>query len=503
LALLPFAIAAVVLVGWETDTESLKLLGLASVAMNPVTAVGFILFTAGLFIRFSLPGRSATLAGVPIVAAGLIGASKMTDLVFGTHSDVDSRLFAASLAGHSVMPNRIAPHTALDFMLAAIALLLMTRPGGRSIIAAQAAAFAAILVAMFAVVGHLYGVVAFYAIAALHPMALHSAVAFLCLSFFVLIETSGRGLLVTLTDTGPAGRTSRVLLPAALVIPVLLGWLRHRGQVAGFYPEAIGVALMGMLTALSMAVLIWYNGRSLLVADRLRILAKTRILHMASHDYLTSLPNRSHFMDRLTARMAALQRPGETFAIIFMDLDGFKQVNDRLGHAAGDALLRQVGLSLQRCGVRPNDLVARIGGDEFAMILDRIGCPDEAASVAARIVGEMVSQFGPPGEEVPVSISMGIVIATPRHETPEALMKDADGALYEAKRTGRGHFVFYPEPERDLLPLPAQPANKGANRRLTSTAAISSLLQATIIKAVAGSSPQPARSAAGASIAAP
>ncbi len=452
LATIPIAIAAIVIVGWSLGVEALKRAGLASVTMNPATAVAFLLIGGGLFAR-SRSGRTASIVSAMLIGgAGCIGAIKLCDLIFGTHFGIDAILFATQLAAGYVRPSRLAPNTAGSLVVISIALLLMRSRSDRVVVTAQAMACLTSLVAAFAMVGHLYGVAAFYVVAGLHPMALHAAIAFLSLSGFILLQTADRGLVARISDRGPAGRSCRALLPAAVVIPVVLGWVRQEGQITGLYSQEAGVAIMVMLTMLSMTVLIWLNAGWLLASDKMRRLAEAEVAHLARHDYLTGLPNRSQFMERLVARMVPGRRRADSmFAIVTMDLDGFKQVNDRLGHAAGDALLCDVAVFLKGCMYRKEDLVARLGGDEFVMLLDRVTCAEEAAVVANRILANMPPRFGPEGQAVAVGISVGIVIADQSVETSEALLNRADQALYHAKRTGKGRFSLYQTVEKGAL----------------------------------------------------
>ncbi len=444
LAIVPALFAVVVLTGWEIDSESLKRLGMVTVTMNPTTAAGFLAIGLGLAARH-LAGRRGRLIGyVPIAVAGAIGVLKLFDVVTGSHLNIDTVLFATKLTVGDARPSRIAPNAALCFVLISGALLIMRHRSKPAAIAAQLLALATALVSVFAVVGYLYGVGAFYIVPAFFPMAIHTAMAFLCLSAYVFIQTSRRGLIAPISDPGPAGRSARALLPAAIIVPVGFGWLRQLGEDAGLYTPEIGVALMVMVSVLTLTVLIWLNARLLLTADRRRREAETELARMAKHDFLTGLPNRGHFMDRLMARMAVRRRrAADSFAIIYMDLDGFKQVNDRFGHAAGDALLRDVALHLWQTARQTNDLVARLGGDEFAMLLDHINSPDEAAGVAQRIVDDMPRRFGTEAEGVPIGMSIGIVLADVRHQTPESLLNEADQALYDAKRGGKGRFSIY------------------------------------------------------------
>ncbi len=448
---LPCVLACCALVGWGADIELLRRFGTSSVTMNPASAVAFLALGGGIMLREDGGRRARILAAASIAAGGLIGASTLLDIAAGTHMHLDRVLFAAKLGLGYDRPSRMAPNTALCLVMDSLALLLMTRRSGRAVVAAQTLALCTALIALFAVVGHLYGVDAFYVVGALHPVALPAALGLLSLSGFVLARTASCGLLAPLSDPGPAGRTGRALLPAAIAIPVLCGWLRQQGESAGLFTGEIGVALMVMLTILMLTALIWQNTRWLLAADMLRRAAEAEVAHMATHDFLTGLPNRGHFMDRLIARMGRRPPAAARFAVIAMDLDGFKQVNDRLGHAAGDALLRDVGTHLLQCQRRRDDLVARVGGDEFVMLLDGIAAAQEAAGVAMRILQTMPRRFGPPGRDVAIGISLGIAVADRTHQTPEALLADADRALYRAKRNGRGRCVVHGVEDKEAL----------------------------------------------------
>lgn len=164
----------------------------------------------------------------------------------------------------------------------------------------------------------------------------------------------------------------------------------------------------------------------------------------ADHDALTGLPNRNLFEDRLRSAMAAASRHGERFALIFIDLDGFKGVNDRHGHLAGDALLVEAGRRLQGC-VRGSDTVARFGGDEFAVILGEVEGRDDAAEVAERICAAMAEPFELPGGVAKISASAGLALGPDGGTDAETLQRRADEALYAVKRTGGGGFRFHGE----------------------------------------------------------
>ena len=165
----------------------------------------------------------------------------------------------------------------------------------------------------------------------------------------------------------------------------------------------------------------------------------------ANHDALTGLPNRRLFEDRLQSAIASALRHGERFALMLVDLDRFKGVNDRFGHLAGDALLVEVGRRLQRC-VRASDTVARLGGDEFAVILGEVGGREDAAEVAGRICASMAEPFELGEGVAQVGASVGVALGPQDDADAEELQRRADAALYSVKHGGRGSFRFHGEP---------------------------------------------------------
>jgi len=165
-----------------------------------------------------------------------------------------------------------------------------------------------------------------------------------------------------------------------------------------------------------------------------------RLAHMANHDALTGLPNRHLFRQELEDRLVTMKRGGAPFAVLLLDLDGFKDVNDTLGHDAGDALLRGVAERLRRTA-GPQDLVCRLGGDEFA-VLGAAATQEDALDKAQRLIDEVRAPYGIKGREVAIGTSVGIGLARPDLDT-DAILKHADLALYEAKRLGRGRASIF------------------------------------------------------------
>jgi diguanylate cyclase (GGDEF)-like protein/PAS domain S-box-containing protein len=166
------------------------------------------------------------------------------------------------------------------------------------------------------------------------------------------------------------------------------------------------------------------------------------IEQMASHDALTGLPNRRSFIVALEREIARARRSGETFAVLYLDLDYFKDVNDTLGHPAGDRLLQAVAQRL-KASVREVDTVARFGGDEFAAIQSNVREPESAAVLAQKIVRALADLFTLDGNDIQSGTSLGIAIYGPDSPDAESLLTHADVALYLAKSEGRGTYRFY------------------------------------------------------------
>jgi diguanylate cyclase (GGDEF)-like protein/PAS domain S-box-containing protein len=169
--------------------------------------------------------------------------------------------------------------------------------------------------------------------------------------------------------------------------------------------------------------------------------AEAKISHMALHDALTNLPNRLYFRQEIENRLAHLGRE-QKFAVLCLDLDHFKNVNDTLGHPFGDKLLCQVGERLTGC-LREGDSVARLGGDEFAVLQDSLVEPIDTPSLLARIIEVISSPFDLDGHQVVIGVSIGVALAPADAKDADHLLKNADMALYRAKVDGRGIYRFF------------------------------------------------------------
>lgn len=172
------------------------------------------------------------------------------------------------------------------------------------------------------------------------------------------------------------------------------------------------------------------------------------IHHMAYHDYLTELPNRRLFQQRLASILddiraghAAAATASDSFAVMLIDLDGFKTVNDSLGHAIGDETIRYAAKRLKRC-IREDDLAARIGGDEFVVILCDLQAPQQAAEIAERVIRELSKPFHVQGHSATLSASVGIALYPSDGQDADSLLRTADAAMYRVKERGKNNFAF-------------------------------------------------------------
>jgi diguanylate cyclase (GGDEF)-like protein/PAS domain S-box-containing protein len=167
-----------------------------------------------------------------------------------------------------------------------------------------------------------------------------------------------------------------------------------------------------------------------------------RMSHQAQHDFLTGLPNRLLLTDRLTQAIALSRRHGNKVALLFLDLDHFKPVNDSLGHAIGDKLLQSVAQRLTTC-VRTSDTVCRLGGDEFVVLLSEIEQVDAASRCAEKLLQSVAVPHLIAGHEVHITLSIGVSVCPDDGRDAEAMLKNADTAMYHAKKMGRNNCKFF------------------------------------------------------------
>jgi len=199
----------------------------------------------------------------------------------------------------------------------------------------------------------------------------------------------------------------------------------------------LAVLVIALLTSVLDARL---EARTAVLAESLT-LANRELTQLALHDTLTGLPNRTLLADRIDQAMQRVTEQGGCFALMFIDLDGFKPVNDAFGHHMGDQLLREVGVRLRE-DLRSQDTLARIGGDEFVLLV-QLNAPDDALRLAARQVGLIGQAFRVAEHELQISASVGIAVYPGNGLTPQELLMNADAAMYHAKGTGKNGYSFF------------------------------------------------------------
>ena len=399
-------------------------------------------FTSRLF-RSGRWHAAGTVLSVCAIAGGLI---ELCDSIFGTDIGLTSRLFPNA---HVAFGAAMAPNTAFCFvMLGTASLCARPRPdagipaSARAVAASQGLACLSGLVAMLAVIGHIYHAGSFVALHRARPMTMDTAFCFIFLSIAVLQIQSDRGAVRYVANSGPGGYMARLLLPVSVLLPVVLGWLRIAGMRIGVFDEALGSALSALLNVVMLFGLTLLAARKLYQMDQKTRQVEAELIYRATHDSLTGLVNRAVFRDQLLRRLKiARSRKRSCFAVLYMDLDGFKQVNDVFGHDAGDRLLVDVARILRE-STRTGDTVARFGGDEFVILCEEISDAEDASQLASRIVAAMPRRFAIGDRSVPIGISAGVAI-NPAHAvetTPDDLLREADKALYRAKTRGKGCF---------------------------------------------------------------
>jgi len=215
----------------------------------------------------------------------------------------------------------------------------------------------------------------------------------------------------------------------------------HRDAQLYLLRAGIGSVLLLLLTTI-LGRMSWQLARARVRENEAKLAHALRIEYLAYHDALTALPNRGLFNKLLSQTISQAQRSTKQLAVAFIDLDRFKQINDTLGHEAGDELLKEVATRLKAC-LRDSDIVARLGGDEFVVILTELTDEKYAATVAQKIVTAIAMPFVLLGQEFRVTASIGISTYPLDGADEQTLTKNADIAMYQAKEDGKNNFQFY------------------------------------------------------------
>jgi diguanylate cyclase len=280
------------------------------------------------------------------------------------------------------------------------------------------------------------------------------------LSVIIAIVASGAALWIAFRLRTHTPRTKMLRAGAAVIMGFAIVGMHYTGMAAAQFPlgSVCGAANTGVnttwlavlvivvtLAVLSIALVtslldLRMETRTSTLAASLAV-ANQELIELALHDNLTKLPNRALLEDRIDQAIQKTSRHGSPFALMFMDLDGFKTVNDAFGHHVGDQLLAQVARRIKGA-LRAEDTVARVGGDEFVVVME-VGEPADAADIAATLIAAVERPYELSGHELRVSASIGIAIHPSDGADQHQLLKNADAAMYHAKDLGRNRYCYF------------------------------------------------------------
>jgi diguanylate cyclase (GGDEF)-like protein len=442
--------AVVLIIGWGFDVGAVRALIPGTDAMKPSSALMFVLCGAALLL---VPARgNRRLLGCSCSAACiLIALAFLSEYVFGWRLGIDELAFrdAAGHADKIAYPGRPAPTALVCFVLTGVALLARhTRWRIEEVLMAPVVALAAMCL-----IGYAYSIPEFYGPASAARMALNTGIAFLLIACGVVFAQQDGRLKRLLTTTDPGSVMARRLIPLAILVPLTLGWLRLKGQEDGVFGLRVGTWLLTMTEIVCLTAVIIWAASSLSRTDGHRRRLEDELHRLAGEDELTHLANRRGFSERLSRELSLASRHSSPGALLMIDLDHFKAINDRHGHAAGDALLRRISEVLQG-RLRDTDALGRLGGDEFVAYLPQTDA-DAGARVAEHLLTAIREASTELGDGMRTTSSIGVAFDATSSHGPEVMLKAADRAMYRAKRAGGNRVDGYePSPRRSNTPPP-------------------------------------------------
>lgn len=431
-------IGAMAMTGWVLGVDVLKSVVPGLITMKANTALVLMLLGASLYATAASTDRYKSAGRVATLIAFTLATTVFSQYGHGHDLGVDQLLFhEASGTVGTVHPGRMALNTSFCLLLVAVGLLVADTRYGAAVTPAVGVTVG--VAALLALVGYFTGLTNLYGFAKQTQMAVPTAVGIFLLGFGLLASRPDRGPMRLLSSDGAGGTLVRRLVPAIVLGILLLTILRLAGQAAGLYGTATGAWLLASAVIALLVPIVWRVGWSIERADvERRVLAK-ELKRLSERDPLTGLYNRRRLHEETVRQLATLHRHARPFALLMVDLDRVKQVNDTAGHAAGDALLVEVAHALKR-QLRTVDYVARVGGDEFAILLPEANAAavETVTDKLLRALRELRVPFGDTTLTPCASIG-GVTCLPPGDETwtPDSVLHAADLELYAVKAAGR------------------------------------------------------------------
>jgi diguanylate cyclase (GGDEF)-like protein len=492
-AILSAALGILVLCGWAFHIESLKSVFPGQIVIRQNMALALAL--SGISLGLLLPENAKTparyIARFLALLVALIGGATRIEYLFGVNLRIDHLLFPEPAGTVAVLPGRMSPTSSGAFLAIGWALLLLewTTRRGRGRRPSQGLSLWPMLAALVAITGYIYRATGLNSLSLYTRIPMPMAIALFLLGGAIFFARPRDGIAADLTGEGSGSVMARRILPAIIFIPILLGWVCVHGQRAGTYGTELGLAIYSTLSVVVFAFLVWLNARKMNVEYAQRSAAETEIRtlnaelegrvaertealrnseaslsYSAQHDFLTGLPNRMLLNDRVNQAIAYAPRFDKKLAVLFLDLDGFKHINDSLGHPIGDKLLQSIAKRLVKC-VRISDTVSRQGGDEFVVLLSEMAQSEDAAITARRMLQTVAESHSIDQHDLHVTASIGVSVFPDDGKDAETLIKNADMAMYQAKENGRQSYQFF-KPAMNVRAVARQSIEESLRRAL-------------------------------------
>lgn len=452
-------LGCLILCGWMFHIELLKSIFPGGAVIKPNAAL--LLALTGMSLRLLLPHSSpipARYAGrLLAMLVTFVGSLTRMEYLFGLNFRIDQLLFTESrrLPAGS-FPGRMSPTSAASFMFVGMALLALewkTKDGRRP---SQGLSLWPALVALVGITTYMYDATEINRGWLYTQVPMPVAIALFLLSGSIFFARPSSGIASDLTGEASGSAMARRLLPAIFLIPLLLGWICLHGARAGLYGTGLAIAIYSSSSVVVFGVLVWFNTRKINMEHAQR--------SAAEHDFLTGLPNRMLLNDRISQAIAFAPRLSRKVGVLFLDLDGFKHINDSLGHEIGDKLLQSIAKRLMKC-VRATDTVSRQGGDEFVVLLSEMAQSEDAAVTARRMLEALEEVHVIDQHELHVSASIGVSIYPDDALDAATLIKNADTAMYQSKDNGRQNYQFF-EPAMNVRAVARQSMEESLRRAL-------------------------------------